>query len=403
MNSLKVATFLALKSLTRGNWRVLTLTIAMLILVYLNLIFVPALIDGVVHSVDNKTKNFLSGDIVVQSNDEIPVIPNAEELVSRIESIEGVAAACARSNLGTEIRYQGEHTTSVVYAIDPVQDSKVFQISEKIIEGSYLDPEDTDEVLLGLQIAGSNREDLEFYASSLRTVRAGDRVTIYYVTGQQKEYKVKGIFYTELIQSDIRAYITQKEANSIYPVINGNAMSIHVKLKPNAKPDLVMKDIEGLRPGEFRFQTWKDSLGLLKSLTKSFDQIIAILRTTALIVAAITIFIVTYVDLANKRRQIGIERAIGLTSASIVISYIIRAVLYAIFGILAAALIYVYVVVPIEARYPFHFPFGDVFLPVSVPILASSAAILCAVAIVSAFIPAWQTVRTKIIDAIWAS
>jgi putative ABC transport system permease protein len=173
-------------------------------------------------------------------------------------------------------------------------------------------------------------------------------VTINYVTGLQKEYTVKGIFYTELIQSDIRAYITQKEANSIYPVINNNAMSIHVKLKPNAKPDLVMKEIEGLRPGEFRFQTWKDSLGLLKSLTKSFDQITAILRTTALIVAAITIFIVTYVDLANKRRQIGIERAIGITSASIVISYVIRALLYAIFGILLAALIYVYVVVRIN-------------------------------------------------------
>ncbi|MCX5992358.1 MAG: hypothetical protein NTZ04_08565 [Chloroflexi bacterium] len=403
MNSLKVAAFLALKSLTRGNLRVLTLTIAMLILVYLNLIFTPALLDGAVHSLDDKTKNFLSGDIVVQPTNEIPVIPNAQELVLGIESVEGVAAACARSNLGTEISYQGEHITSVVYAIDPAKDSRVFQISEKIIEGKYLDPEDTDQVLLGLQIAGSGQENLEFYASSLRTVHADDRVTIKYVTGVEREYTVKGIFYTELIQSDLRAYITQKEANSIYPVINGKAMSIHVKVQPNAKPDLVMNKIEALRPGEFRFQTWKDSLGTLKSMTKSFDQIITILRTTALIVAAITIFIVTYVDLANKRRQIGIERAIGITSASIVISYIIRAILYAIVGILAAAIIYVYVVVPIEARYPFHFPFGDVLLPVSVPILASSAGILCAVAIASAFIPAWQTVRTKIIDAIWAS
>jgi putative ABC transport system permease protein len=138
-------------------------------------------------------------------------------------------------------------------------------------------------------------------------------------------------------------------------------------------------------------------------MTKSFDQIIVILRTTALIVAAITIFIVTYVDLVNKRRQIGIERAIGITSASIVLSYIIRAVVYAAFGILAAALIFRYVIVPIEAQHPFHFPFGDVMLAVDVHELTTSAFILCGVAIVSAFIPAWQTVRTKIIDAIWSS
>ncbi len=156
-------------------------------------------------------------------------------------------------------------------------------------------------------------------------------------------------------------------------------------------------------PGKLKYQTWEDALGVLKSMTRSFDQIIAILRTTALIVAAITIFIVTYVDLVNKRRQIGIERAIGITSTSIVLSYIIRAVIYAAFGILAAALIFRYVVVPIEGQHPFHFPFGDVMLAVDVPELASSAAILCAVAVVSAFIPAWQTVRTKIIDAIWSS
>lgn len=138
MNSLKVAVFLALKSLIRGNLRVLTLTIAMLILVYLNLIFTPALLDGAVHSLDNKTKIYLSGDIVVQPTNEIPVIPNAQELVSEIESIDGVAAACARSNLGAEISYQGEHVTSAVYAIDPVQDSKVFQFSDKIIRAVIL-------------------------------------------------------------------------------------------------------------------------------------------------------------------------------------------------------------------------------------------------------------------------
>jgi ABC-type antimicrobial peptide transport system permease subunit len=59
--------------------------------------------------------------------------------------------------------------------------------------------------------------------------------------------------------------------------------------------------------------------------------------------------------------------------------------------------------VPVEAQHPFHFPFGDVMLAVDVPVLTSSAFILCAVAIVSAFIPAWQTIRTKIIDAIWSS
>jgi len=403
MNSLKVAAFMALKSLTKGDVRVLLLTVSMLILVYLNLVFTPSLLAGAVHKINDKTRNTMSADIVFQAAGASPVIYQAEELVSNIESLEGVAAVCARNSLGAEIHYESERFATAIYAIDPVKDAQVFQISGTLIEGEYLDPGDTGQVFLGAQVAGADREDLELYASSLKAVHAGSKVVIDYVNGVEREYTVKGIFFTEFVQGDIRAYITEDDFRTMVPPqMQDTATSIHVKLEKGADRALVVEQVLGMREG-LKYQTWEDALGVLKSMTKSFDQIIVILRTTALIVAAITIFIVTYVDLVNKRRQIGIERAIGITSASIVLSYIIRAVIYAAFGILAAALIFRYVIVPIEAQHPFHFPFGDVMLAVDVPVLASSAFILCGVAIVSAFIPAWQTVRTKIIDAIWSS
>jgi len=402
MNSLKVAAFLTIKSIARGNVRVLVLTILMLILVYLNLLFTPALLDGAVETVNNKTINTMSGDVVVQAAGEVPAIGNVSELVSQIESLNGVSAACARNSLGADISYEGERATTVVYAIDPDQDSKVFQISQNIIEGSYLAPEDTDQILLGVQIAGNDRKDLALYSSSLKSVHVGDRVSVSYVGGVQKQYTVKGIFYTELTQGDLRAYISEKEFVTMNPLMTGKASFIHVKTKDNVKLESVIEEIKGIRPG-LKFQTWEDFEGFLRSMTDSFKQIIVILRATAFIVAAITIFIVTYVDLVNKRRQIGIQRAIGITGASIILSYIFRAIVYAIVGILAAALIFKYAVVPVEAHYPFHFPFGDVFLPVNIPYLISSALILCGVTAVSAFIPAFRMIRTKIIDAIWAS
>jgi putative ABC transport system permease protein len=402
MKSLKVAGFLALKSISRGNSRVLILTIAMLILVYLNLVFTPAILAGAVESVNNKTINTMSGNIIVQAAGEVPVIGNVSELVSQIESLDGVQAACARNSLGADISYQGERTTTSVYAIDPEQDKKVFQISQHIIEGSYLSADDTDQILLGVQIAGNDRKNLELYSGSLQSVHAGDQVTVKYAGGVEKQYTVKGIFYTELVQSDLRSYITEKEFDTMNPLMKGSASAVYVKTEDNVKLEPVIEEIQGVRPG-LKFQTWEDVAGFLRSMTDSFKQIIVILRVIAFIVAAITIFIVTYVDLVNKRRQIGIERAIGITGASIVLSYIFRAIIYAIVGILAAALIFVYIVVPVEARTPFHFPFGDVLLPINIIYLITSGLILCAVATVSAFIPAWQTIRIKIIDAIWSS
>jgi putative ABC transport system permease protein len=400
MKSLRVAWFLAVKSVSRGNIRVLLLTIAMLILVYLNLVFTPAILAGAVEGLNDKTINTLTGHIIVQAAGENPVITDVDSLIAEIESIDGVVAACARNNLGADVQYEGERTTTVVFAIDPEQDKEVFRISESLIEGSYLDPEDTDQILLGVQIAGNDREKLELYSSSLKTVHVGDKVSVRYVSGLEREYTVKGIFFTELIQTDIRAFITEKEYNSMNPLMNGKASSLHVKTEDGVELESVIAEIGAVRDG-LKFQTWEDAEGMLRSMTDSFKQIIQILRVIALIVAAITIFIVTYVDLVNKRRQIGIERAIGITGASIVLSYIFRAIFYAVLGILLAALIFVYVVVPLEAHRPFHFPFGDIFLPVNIGYLIISAAILFVVASVSAFAPAWQTIRTKIIDAIW--
>ena len=400
MKSLRVAWFLAVKSVSRGNIRVLLLTIAMLILVYLNLVFTPAILAGAVEGLNDKTINTLTGHIIVQSAGRNPVITDVDSLIAEIESIDGVVAACARNNLGADVQYEGERTTTVVFAIDPEQDKEVFRISESLIEGSYLDPEDTDQILLGVQIAGNDREKLELYSSSLKTVHVGDKVSVRYVSGLEREYTVKGIFFTELIQTDIRAFITEKEYNSMNPLMNGKASSLHVKTEEGVELESVIAEIGAVRDG-LKFQTWEDAEGMLRSMTDSFKQIIQILRAIALIVAAITIFIVTYVDLVNKRRQIGIERAIGITGASIVLSYIFRAIFYAVLGILLAALIFVYVVVPLEAHRPFHFPFGDIFLPVNIGYLIISAAILFVVASVSAFAPAWQTIRTKIIDAIW--
>ncbi len=400
--SIRVARFLTVKSIARGNVRVLALTIIMLILVYLNLIFTPAILEGLVDNVNDKVINTLAGDITVQSDATQPAIGNVNALISEIESIDGVVAASARNNLGADITYEGERITTVVYSIDPEQDKRVFRISEDLIEGSYLDAEDTDRILLGLQVAGADREDLELYSSSLRSVHAGDVVTVRYVSGVEKQYTVKGIFYCELIQTDIRTFITEKEFNSLNPLMADKAASIHVKTQKDVELEPIITQIAGIREG-LKFQTWEDIAGVLRSMTVSMNQIIVILQIVALIVAAITIFIVTYVDLANKRRQIGIERAIGITPSAIVLSYIFRAVVYAVIGILAAALIFIYVVVPLEARHPFHFPFGDVFLPVNVSYLIRSALILCGVAVVSAFVPSFNTIRVKIIDAIWSS
>ncbi len=136
-------------------------------------------------------------------------------------------------------------------------------------------------------------------------------------------------------------------------------------------------------------------------MTNSFTAINGILTMVNLLVAGITVFIVTYIDLAHKRRQIGIERAIGITPTAITVSYILRAMFCAVLGVVISWLLYVYALVPIEASHPFHFPFGDVKLFATQGLIVRSSLIIIGVAILGAFIPARQTISMRILDAIW--
>ena len=147
--------------------------------------------------------------------------------------------------------------------------------------------------------------------------------------------------------------------------------------------------------------TWQETAGLVTSMTDSFNIIRQILNVVNILVAGITVFIVTYVDVVNRRRQIGIQRAIGITPQSITLSYIIRAFFYAIVSVVIGGLLFAYIVIPLETRHPFHFPMGDAYIIIDIYDIIRVSVILLVVALIAAFIPVRRIVRTKILDAIW--
>ena len=400
IKSLKVATFLALKSIVKGNVGVIVLTIFMLILVTMNLLFVPGLINGANVSMNSILVRTYSGDIIIGPEGDKTVINHVEDLITRIESIDGVVAASARNDINAYIEFEDERVSRVVTAIDPAREKEVFEVSKSLIEGKYLDARDRDQILLGVQVAGADREDIELYSSSLRHVHAGDKVVVTYSNGLEKQYTVKGIFDTGFIQTDLQAFVTELEFNSVMPHMYDKASSIRVKLEEGADPQRVIERIASMG-NNLEFQTWEETAGLVESMTESFILINQILNVVNYLVAGITVFIVTYVDVVNRRRQIGIQRAIGIKSHSITVSYLIRALFYAIVGLIIGILLFKYVVIPVEARHPFEFPFGPAYITTQPSYTARMAFILLVVSLTAAFMPVWRVMRIKILDAIW--
>jgi putative ABC transport system permease protein len=400
IKSLKVAVFLALKSIVRGNIGIIILTVFMLVLVTMNLLFVPGLISGATISMNTILITTYSGDIIIEPAGDDHVITHINDLIENINSINGVVAASARSDINAYFTYEDRRVGRVVTGIDPAADREVFNIANNLIEGSYLDSRDRGEILLGIQLAGADHEDAELYSSSLRHVHAGDKVKVTYSNGVEKQYTVKGIFDSGFVQTDLQAFVTKLEFDSVVPNMYDRATSIRVRLEDGVNSYSIIDRIASFR-SDLEFQTWQQTAGLVQSFAESFDLIDKILNIVNYLVAGITVFIVTYVDVINRRRQIGIQRAIGIKSQSITISYLIRALFYAIVGLIIGLLVFKYVIIPVETRHPFEFPFGPAYLLTQPSYSARMAFVLLVVSLAAAFIPVWRVMRIKILDAIW--
>jgi putative ABC transport system permease protein len=397
--SLRVALFLVPKSIVRGNLGISALTVCMLAIVAMNLLFVPGLINGIVDSSNTQLVTNYTGDLIIESRTDT-YISNASDLLPEIRGVNGVVAASARNTIGAKIEYGDARMNCNIIAVNPLDDANVFDISKYVTEGKYLGPSIAGQILLGMQIAGADNENIELYSSSLRSAHTGDNVTVTFANGVQRVFEISGIFYTKFLQADVQAFITDKDFQSIVPGVKDGASSINLKLDKRASSDEVIKNISALNSG-LKLKTWTEMAGIVRSMTDSFKIIKEILDIVNILIAGITVFIVTYVDVVNRKRQIGIQRAIGIKRRSITLAYVFRAIFYALLGLLVGFLVYKFVVIPVETQHPFTFPLGPAYLSFDLFLVGRTILILVVVSIVASFMPVLRVMRKTILDSIW--
>jgi putative ABC transport system permease protein len=371
-----------------------------MLLIYVSLLFLPSLIQGAINRVNTQLVNTLTSNIVITPGSKEASIADASSYLAQIRQTVGVQQATAVDRVGIQVAYGGNSGSWTVDAIDPATYGDVFTTPSDIFEGRALTSYDTGKVLLGIGIAGAGQTHVRGYKSSLQSVHAGDKVSITLTTGRVAEFTVAGIYDNQFPQSDDDAYITTGEAQQLIPASMDRATSIYVRTDSGASIDQVVSRLTPLRSG-MKFLTSADLGATVEDQVATFRLISDILKIISLLMAAITIFTITYIDLVNKRRQIGIERAIGIRSAPIILSYVMKAWSYALTGIGTGFLLFKYAITPAVQHHPFHFPNGPVTLATTWNEMSRDLIILIVVATGAALIPSIRSVRIRILDAIW--
>jgi len=150
---------------------------------------------------------------------------------------------------------------------------------------------------------------------------------------------------------------------------------------------------------EEKVKTWNEKgRGILGDAIASFSLLNNIMTFVSLVVASVVVFIVTFINIINRKKQIAILKAIGIRKQVIVGSYLLQVLFLCICGVIVGILMLNTISFVLTVN-QLKFPMGYIMPVINYGGLATSTALLFFVSLISGYIPARQVVNEEILDA----
>ncbi len=397
-NGVKVGFVSALSSIRRGNKKTLTFIIFVLALIFMNLIFLPSFIGGISGMFTNFMK-YSYGDIVVEPGGENPYINNADNVLQKVRAVPDVRAATKRLDVGASIQHNQKIVGSTLTGLLPSEEYDVSNYPYIIKEGEFLGDLAQDEIILGAMLV-EGYFGSEIY-DNLGGVRVGSFVNVTYSNNVERTYKVKGIMEGTFELVDLNALINYKEIEDVFSLNGSKATSVVIKTEDEADSAEVKEKIIYAGVNEPVFTSNEKSDAILRQAMQSIDMINVVSNYVSLIVGAALIFIIIYINTLNRRREIGILKATGITPNSIRLSYVFISMFYVLMGIIAGLILY-FVLMLYFMKNPVIF-YETIRLTPEIQggLIIKSIFTMLIMSVIAGFIPAWFVTRKSILEEIW--
>jgi ABC-type antimicrobial peptide transport system permease subunit len=216
------------------------------------------------------------------------------------------------------------------------------------------------------------------------------------------EFIVKGIVDSKVGQVAQRVYITQQDWDRLINQQLDLADEFAVTLKAGTDESTFINELKSYNFEKYaKLETASEAIpSALNDLQKTFALLGNLMGGISVIVSAITVFVVIYVNALTRRKQIGILKGIGINGKAIEKAYIMQSLFYAAVGISIGYLVIFIILVPYFDAHPIDFPVSDGILAVTVWGTNIRAVVLIAVTALAGFLPSWLIVRQNTLDSI---
>ncbi len=406
----KVGLFLALRQLRRSNPWTTSLIIFVMVLTFLNLVVVSGILVGLIQGAVDATREKYTSDVIVSSLSDKEYIETTGNVLSIIDAMPEVESftpryrESARLEANYKTRRDDEKPNTAgaqLVGIDASSEHAVTSIRDNLVEGSFIEAGDYDQVVLGHYLLKQYLPIESPAFTTLEDVGVGTKIRMR-VGDVTKEVTVKGIVKTKVDEISLSAFMSDSQMRGLIGRSDGNVDEIAIKVKDGIDPAVVRDHLLLYGVGNVaKVQTFEDAQPkFLKDMIATFALLGTVFSSLGLAVAAITIFIVIFINAITRRKFIGILKGIGISGQAIEFSYVFQSIFYAVAGSAIGLVLLYGLLSPAIAANPIDFPFSDGILVAPLGETFTRIGILISVTLLAGYIPARIIVRKNTLSSI---
>lgn len=370
MRNLRIGLLLGLRQIQRANKWTTLLIIFVMMFTFLNLIAVSGILVGLITGAERAVKAEALGDLILTEKDSEDRLLDTESILRELATYPEIEAFSVRYTGGGELEAHYKERRSLtaerdiaqvtVTGVDPILEDQMSGLSDTVIKGEYLDPNEEGYILIGYYYLEEFAEQFGDIFDTIANVEPGDTVRLT-VGDISKELIVKGIIQSKVDQVSLNTYITEREFRRLFGRLDRNADQIVIRVKtPGTEATLKEAFVANGLDRLAKIQTYDEGKPkFITDIKNTFNTLGSFIGSIGIVVASITIFIIIFINAMSRRQQIGILKGIGIERRVIEIAYVFQAATYALIGSgLGALLTYGFLIGYFEKN-PIHFPFSD--------------------------------------------
>lgn len=294
------------------------------------LVIAIALITGFQQDVQDKILGSTSHVMISDYSGE--GIAEYEKLLSRVGEVEGVVTASPIVFDTVLIKGPYKSSGAILRGMDFEREKKTSQWLSQLERGELPEPGAKREgILLGRDIAfniGASIGDV------ITVLASSSRLTPLGLSPKIKKLRVTGIYHTGLYEFDSStALIALGTAQNVFNL--GDRINlVQIRIEDIFMASEVRERINDILPPEAYVTTWMEMNKSLFSALKLEKKLMFFTITLIVLVAALNIIATLILMVMEKTRDIGILKAMGSTSGSIMQVFFFQGAMIGIFGTL---------------------------------------------------------------------